>query len=264
MGQFIGSLPFLFPYVELDNIASKLDADRASTTGGISIWDINQMGDGFPTRSTAWQLAQTRIPLLACPDDQPYSKTNVNVIVLFQYLSGNAWMDTLTLANGTGYELGRTNYLGSGGLAGFVGIPAPNASDAQTMMWFNQNKGVFWNRSKIDYRDITDGSSHTVLFGEIMGGTVNLQSGEPPQNAGNNSYSWIGAGTMWMANGLSDEADWDYFSSYHPGIVNFCLVDGSVRNISTKVNLSVFQVLGCIAYRQGGSPSLPLTRPDVP
>jgi hypothetical protein len=37
--------------------------------------------------------------------------------------------------------------------------------------------------------------------------------------------------------------------SYHPGVVNVCLMDGSCRSISETIDLTVWRALGT---RQGG------------
>jgi hypothetical protein len=171
-------------------------------------------------------MAQTQISLFVCPDDLPYTKPNPWYTVVFYYVSlsqslGQANMEGIydTGSNAGAFDaLGRTNYLGC---AGLYGHDAYGITD--------QYQGVFWNRSKIDFRDVTDGTSHRILFGESMGGTAD------PSTSGV-SMAWAGAGVMWTALGLSDEPNGGQFSSYHPGVVNFCLIDGSVRNISTKVN----------------------------
>ena len=45
-GQSNGSLTFLLPYLELGAVYEKLDEDRQNY-GDISLFDINQVGDGF-------------------------------------------------------------------------------------------------------------------------------------------------------------------------------------------------------------------------
>ena len=144
------------------------------------------------------------------------------------YLAGNQW-GIGGRANSQDLPFvpyGRTDYVGVAGYAGFLGEPPPANDD-----FF---RGVFWNRSKIDFRDITDGASHTLLFGEATGAPVT-------------SYTWAGVGMLPTAWGLTDNPSWYQFGSFHPGIVNFCLADGSVRNLSTKIDYDTFVNLSSIA-----------------
>ncbi len=135
--------------------------------------------------------------------------------------------------DGEGDSLGRTNYFGVAGFSGYIDQPS-----------YDFFRGVFYNRSQTDFRDIADGSSNTLLFGEAMGGSL------PPTN-GSGSYAWIGAGTMGMGYGLDEESEWCQFSSHHPGIVQFCLADGSVRQISITIDDDTFRFYsGAIADGQ--------------
>ncbi len=251
-GQFVGCLSFLLPYVEADNVWDLMDptADRAAHDG-ISLFDINKCdpnasADGYwvSTRPSAWMMAQSRISTFICPSDLPYTKPNPVVFTVFQNLGSMIQMNQLTLGP-SGDPLGRTNYLGVAGWLGYVGVPSND-----------YYRGVFWNRSKIDFRDITDGSSNTLLFGEIMGG--NHTSG----TLATTSFAWAGAGgfgtfgeegsstSLDARVPLSDTPTGNQFSSYHPGIVNFCLADGSVRPISTTISCLPMKYLSAIADGQ--------------
>ncbi len=42
--------------------------------------------------------------------------------------------------------------------------------------------------------------------------------------------------TAGHAHGLSQDSTWGQFSSYHPGIVQFCLADGSVREVALTID----------------------------
>ena len=130
----------------------------------------------------------------------------------------------------TGYNLGgaeealgRTNYIGVAGEGGHIGNPGTD---------FYQ--GVYWNRSKIDIREITDGTSNTLLFGEIMGGSDLT------------CYSWFSMGAYPTAFGLSNNPNWAQFSSYHSGVVEFCLADGSVTGLSKSIDLLTYILLSAI------------------
>ena len=104
------------------------------------------------------------------------------------------------------------------------------------------SRGIFWMRTYPSIAMITDGTSNTILFGEYMGGS------EQPGN----SAAWISNGSLPIAWGL--EADlstkktgWYQFSSWHPGIVQFALVDGSVRPFAQNINIQVLYRLGGMA-----------------
>ncbi len=129
-----------------------------------------------------------------------------------------------------GFELlGRTNYAGMAGYAGYTGHPPADFY-----------KGVFYNRSQTGFRDIADGSSNTLLFGEAVGN----------DNTGY-GYCWMGVGTLGTKWGLTLNPDvWGRFESRHPGIVHFCLADGSVRQLSTEIDQDTYKYLGAIADGQ--------------
>ena len=98
-------------------------------------------------------------------------------------------------------------------------------------------EGVFYTRSTTRMRDVTDGTSNVLMFGEFAGG----------HNATNGLdyvLAWISASAMPTAWGLMPSPttdpqrtrpNWYQFGSYHSGTVQFALVDGSVRQISVDV-----------------------------
>ena len=75
---------------------------------------------------------------------------------------------------------------------------------------------------------VTDGTSNTLMFGEYAGGWAD------DGGAMEFSACSIGAGGMWTAYGIKPaqpkgRPGWWQFGSMHPGVVLFCLADGSVR-----------------------------------
>lgn len=230
-GQAVGSLAFILPFMELSNVWEPMDED-ISAHAGISLFDLAREGDAYWTRAHAWRMAQTKIGTFVCPSDNPYDKPNPAALIHFYYdTSQNAGTISRSIfTDGAGDSLGRTNYFGVAGFSGYIDQPS-----------YDFFRGVFYNRSQTDFRDISDGSSHTLLFGEAMGGSL------PPDN-GSGSYAWIGAGTMGTGYGLDEESGWPQFSSHHPGVVQFCLADGSVRQISIDIDDDTFKFyLGAIA-----------------
>ena len=173
-------------------------------------------------------MAQTRIGSFVCPSDTPYDRPIPLVIIHYFRMGSMAAIHGNYLADGAGKPLGRTNYLGVAGDIGYIGLPSRD-------FW----RGVFYNRSQNGFRDITDGSSNTLLFGEGTGGE-------------NYSFCWISTGTLPTFDGLapSTRGDWSQFSSRHPGIVHFCLADGSVRQLSTEIDKDTYKYLGAIADGQ--------------
>jgi hypothetical protein len=162
-------------------------------------------------------LAQTRIKTLLCPSDDPYASTKGTVYAEHFFNIGKRWnfyapswdySQVPTAAN-----LGRTSYLGVGGAFG----RGTNAT-------LNKYEGLFTNRSQNSLGRIPDGTSNTLLFGEILGG----------QSNGVKQYSacWMGVGAMPTIGGMKAvNPTWFQYGSNHPGIVQFCFADGSVRGL---------------------------------
>jgi hypothetical protein len=99
--------------------------------------------------------------------------------------------------------------------------------------------GVFYNRSKESFRDIQDGASNSMLFGENTGGEGSNIGGGPY------SFSWIGCGALGTAWGLDGDG-WYQYNSDHPGIVQFCFADGAVHQVSEQTDLDTVMALSGI------------------
>jgi len=222
--QWVGLLVFLFPYCEQGNVYDSIDTDSADY-GGVSLFDVDAVTETpaqeitpWFWRNEAWRVAHQRIGQLLCPTaagDEPSRGMG-----LFLHTSdmgeGLARLWIAQIPN-VGGDLGRTNYLGVAGGMGVIGYEP-----------WDRWRGVYANRSKISFRSILDGSSNTLMFGEAAGGKPQPEF----------FYSWMGCGAMPTAWGLADrETDgWTQFSSYHPGVVQFCLADGSVKGISRQID----------------------------
>jgi prepilin-type N-terminal cleavage/methylation domain-containing protein len=214
--QNVGVLVFLLPYLEQENIYKGLKINFDLKSGGTPWWKdpIN------------FNLAQARIKLLLCPSDDAYSNTlgtayrghffNAAPPVYIGFYA-DSWDDKVPGAS----TLGRTSYVGVGGL---FGRGTHNAPTPPIPVALNRYQGIFTNRSQNSLSRIADGTSTTLMFGEILGG----QMGGVKEYAA----SWMGFGALPTVGGMKEkDPDWWQFSSFHSGIVQFCFADGSVHGL---------------------------------
>ena len=217
--QMVGVLPFLLPYIEQENLWQAMQTGLPS-----SYFSVKNAHPGWWTFANLQTQAQNRIKVLVCPSDDPYAAAQGAFYILHTFrLNATQWTLTGRFFTGTfGNALGRTNYVGVAGYAGdrsVAGDPYP---------------GVFTNRSANALARLQDGTSNTLLFGEALGDSDN--------GARDTSLSWIGVGAIPTVLGLVSERktsfdtrEWRTFGSKHPGIVQFCFADGSVRGLRKPI-----------------------------
>jgi prepilin-type N-terminal cleavage/methylation domain-containing protein len=210
---YVGTLPFLLPYLEQQNVYSQMNPAFLSLS--------NPPTTRWWNDSAMWSASFYQIPTLLCPADDAYARNKVIIATSTHptsttsgTFSSTAFADTYTGDD----TMGRTNYVPVGGGLGKIG----NTWDLYT--------GVFYSQSKTKLIAISngDGTSNTLMFGEIIGG----------QNSGANEYafSWMGTGHVPTAYGIqniSATSPQAHYSSNHFGIVQFVFADGSVRAVST-------------------------------
>ncbi len=105
--------------------------------------------------------------------------------------------------------------------------------------------GMFWGDSRVSFRDVTDGSSNTILLGERAWEIPNPSGGKYACYAAQIFGAGFSSGGLWgdskavMANGGGGLNSVIYasacrrgYASQHPGGAMFVMVDGSVRFIS--------------------------------
>ncbi len=148
-------------------------------------------------------------------------------------------------------QVGSTQKMGPSDYRGNMaaGMILPDASgpcptqDPKNVYCCNYDNGVTYQNSKVGMADITDGTSNTCLIGETIAPngvwapatsccvrsnndrTIN----RPIVSGGKNYYT--------------------YWSSKHPGTVNFVNCDGSIRSIAVTINKAV---LNKLMTRNGG------------
>jgi len=111
--------------------------------------------------------------------------------------------------------------------------------------------GSFYDNSRLNFRDFTDGLSVTMIIGERS--TVTRD--------GYNKYGTIWVGNQsnaayYQQNAITTASDyysinwpagnWN-FTSAHPGGIHFLMGDGAVRYISENIDLNTYRDLGAIA-----------------
>ncbi len=177
------------------------------------------------------------------------------------------------------------SYPGSAGSAiNAIGTDADDGSVANA-------DGIFFTRSRIGFRDVSDGTSNTVAFGEQLLGdgqdtapagtdyrrrVVELPMGTattPVACAAEAATAWSGQrGAKWINGHLADSMYNHFYvpnanlpdchnafhnfglvsaRSNHPGGVQNSMVDGSIRFTAASVDIDVWRA---IATRAGGEP----------
>lgn len=220
--QYVGVIPYLLPYLEAADVFERIDTEMRLE---------RHVAGGWWSQPASWAVSQTRIGMLVCPSDDPYSSRQGTFAGLHVYHNaeeGMVFLNGLYMPNASaGDQLGRTNYVGSAGGMGETG----------SSHW-DRFRGALTNRSQNRLTDIVDGTANTLLFGEAVGGHT--------EGRRDFSHSWMGSGSLPLAWGLGDRA-YNRFSSWHPGVVQFGMADGSVRPISIDIDGDSLIHLGGIA-----------------
>ncbi len=112
-----------------------------------------------------------------------------------------------------------------------------------------KGSGVFYHNSSVRMRDLTDGTSNTLMTGERKTkADLDWFTSWPGMIAeGEEAFQRVCGSADHVPNHPS--AHFDDFSSHHVGGAQFCLGDGSVRFISENIDGGVYQSLATI---QGG------------
>lgn len=234
--QLLGALAFTLPYIE-QSAASSLITTSSSLEEVKSYW-VND--------SSSVAAAKTHIKTFNCPSSQLYGpRRNWIVATVNVYFNGTqifGWNNPTTESI---LSYGRTSYLGVAGYGG-------NATGSWTISSGNAAKmnvpagtpvgnfeGVFGTRSKTRIANITDGTSNTLMFGEVLSGKM---------DPGNEDvrFTWMGCGFLPAFSGLtnadgSQRRHYSSFNSDHTaGIINFALTDGSIRKLSVNVDYGAY------------------------
>lgn len=223
--QWTGLLPQLLPQLEQSNVYSQ-----------ISIWmGVDRRPDplnpgsllpetAFFDDNQTFAIGQAKLSVFRCPSDTEEATKGMASMMHTYQVGASLATVTLYSSDPPNYTLGPANYMGVAGAMGDLSIP-----------YYAADKGIFGSRTKFNLRDVTDGASNTLMLGEATGG--------PEFN-----FSWIGCGIMPEAYGLSKTSvqNWYQFESFHPGMIQFTLADGSVHAISRNIDRDIFHRLAAM------------------
>jgi len=244
----VGHLIYLLPYLEQSHIYAPYPGAME-----MNVTELQKAPTAAtrPKRLPYWNyptvnaVMGTKLTALLCPSDDAEGARKLGAGVgpsLFIYnvpeVFGGYWVDD-DLPRPITREHHVTNYLGCAGR--FV---APASAGVGTTANNDLYKGAFRTTEETGLGDFKDGTSTTILFGEVTGHFTDGVRGVGRQSA----FSWtMGPMVMhWMTTSLGGaqynnlDRQWYRFSSMHSGsVINFTLADGAVRPISLNVDRQI-------------------------
>ena len=254
-GPYTGTMMFLLPYIEQNAIYTQIDSGYFDFNTKLGAWGYTtppkDTGNGNETGLPKWSL--NKIKTFLCPSDtvdtdaivDPKSvgsvdSENVGVIdgfLLFTVKGKPLTYIDLLPPSSSGFTpdvntMGFTNYVASAGAAGDCGptLLTDLVSGAKVAEPMAKYSGIYFVNSKVKPETVQDGTSNTIAFGEVIGGTKITSDGK---NLGGRStkFSWAGTGAFTNISMNRERATSGRYSSNHTGISNFGMGDGSVRVI---------------------------------
>lgn len=254
---------YILPYCELGSLYAEVDGIDKNTRMNSSLRST------FVSLTAEFQ--RKVVPFYVCPSE-------VSTRVRSDFYS-----DPDVLAPCPAYgpkEAGIANYVGSAGLsapyyecnawraAGLdctladVGGASSGGGHYQALEGSGHEGMMHLQFEKIPVSKVTDGTSHTLHVGEITvwtpgdnGCGLSAPYNDPNYGIGSAYTQWAGTWTVGsVTHGLNYpcrniDKTGNQFASYHPGVVNFLMADGSVQSFSETIS---WPVLAELATRAGG------------
>jgi prepilin-type N-terminal cleavage/methylation domain-containing protein len=227
-GQNVSFMPFILPYIDQTPLSTQMLTGIPSNYFAINAIYGSWYSGAYPSVSSA---AFAQIPAFVCPMDNPHASSGGTFIRYYYYSTYNSSTGAITTSHGgsiTASDVGRTSYAGVAGLTGAFST-------------FGSYEGIMSNRSRIQLANILDGTSNTLMVGEINGA-----------HSGANrlySFSWMATPALFTIGGLgttTTNQTYKQFSSPHQGVVMFAFGDGTVRPLQNSIDANSFYYLsGC-------------------
>lgn len=194
------------------------------------------------TNTTTLVSMQTPINTFKCPSDVAPDVNNQ----AYRQLRNTA---------GTNVDVATSNYVGTNSVGDVIINGLLGGVSGGTSAGGHQ--GLFQENSAVRFRDILDGASNTLLFGErrwqhkdsttgafVVDGAANVYGVQQTTTGTVSSLNqWISSavgtsrGRINYGLGVQHVAN-SSFSSYHPGGAQFALADGSVKFVTETVEFS--------------------------
>jgi prepilin-type N-terminal cleavage/methylation domain-containing protein len=232
--QLVGTLPFLLPQLEIEALWEQIN-ENPNWVVGVRNAGSNWFNAANPNAVIA---SQAKIGHFICPSDRAVERD-----VFFGLRSWptgtNIATNPIGLATGTATaaQVGRTNYAGSAGFGGFLNnATTQNVNGGPVLR--DALAGPFFHRSVTGLRNLQDGMSNTLLFGEGLFMT-NVPTSTVPRAA-----IWMGMGPVFTGFNLDHTGDYRGFASRHSQVVQFALCDGSVRQFRRSISKDIFYAVG--------------------
>lgn len=180
--SYLGPLVHLLPYIDQAPLYNTI----ATTQHNVDLPSNSQQR--WSTNSTSAIAAHAKITPYLCPSASPFAQSATTGIISRTHwwltAPGSATITYYTFSNtqvvggGEISDIGRTNYVGVAGRMGKLDDPA----------WDNW-KGCFGRRTKTKLRDLTDGATNVLMFGEVIGAV-------DATNTLSHSFHWMASGCL--------------------------------------------------------------------